>query len=93
MIKELYRVIQSSDFSENITIPVSLSTSCKSFSIFNGRTAEESVNLTITVKGKTLPVPAGCSSGLISFERDWFKDFTIETADLGHNFIMEIYRD
>ena len=86
--KELHAVIKSSDYSGNIYIPVELSRGCNAYSLYNGG----SVPVSITVKDITLPIPANCSSGLITFERDWFTSFVIDT-ELGHDFILELYRD
>ena len=86
--KELYQVLKSSDYAGNIYIPVKLSRGCNAFSLYNGG----GVPVTIIVKDITLPIPANCSSGLIKFERDWFTSFIIDT-ELGHNFILELYRD
>ena len=86
--KELHAVIKSSDYAGNIYIPVALSRGCNSLSLYNGG----EVNVNLIIKGITIPIPANCSSGIISFERDWFTSFAIDTA-LGHNFILELYRD
>ena len=86
--KELHAVIKSSDYAGNISIPISLTRGCNSFALYNGGT----VAVDIIIKGITIPVPANCSSGEIKFERDWFTSLTIETA-LGHDFILELYRD
>lgn len=86
--KELYAIVKSSDYSGNIHIPISLNRSCTAFSLYNAG----DVQVNITVKEIVIPVPANCTSGLIKFERDWFSSITIDT-ELGHNFILELYRD
>ena len=86
--KELYAVIKSSDYSGNIYIPVELSRGCTAYALYNSG----SVPVSITIKGITLSIPANCSSGMITFEKDHFTALTIDT-ELGHNFILELYRD
>ena len=86
--KQLHAVIKSSDYVGNIHIPVTLVRPCVSYSLYNAGTNEVS----ITVRGKVLPIPANCRSGLVSYEKDPFTSLTIDT-ELGHNFILEIYRD
>ena len=86
--KELHAVIKSSDYAGNIYIPVELSRGCNAYSLYNGG----SVPVNIIIKGITMPIPANCTSGLVRFERDWFTSLIIDT-ELGHNFILELYRD
>ena len=86
--KQLHAVLKSSDYSGNIYIPIQLVRGCNSLSLYNGG----EVNVNLIIRGITIPVPANCSSGLLSFERDLFTSFAIDTA-LGHNFILELYRD
>ena len=86
--KELYQVLKSSDYSGNIHIPVTLLRGCNAFALYN----KGSVDVFINVKDIIIPIPPGCSSGMITFERDWFTSFTIDT-ELGHDFILELYRD
>lgn len=86
--KELHAVAKSSDYTGVIHIPFELSRGCKSFALYN----KGAVTVNVTVKGITIPIPAGCSSGEIKFERDWFSALTIDT-ELGHDFILELYRD
>ena len=86
--KELYAIVQSSSYTDNISIPLSTSTGCTSYSLYNG---SDTISVDVTVKGKTLTVPPSCSSGEIRFERDYFSEITIDTS-LGHNFTLELYR-
>ena len=86
--KELYQVLKSSDYPGNIYIPVTLSRGCNAFSLYNAG----NVLVSIIVKGINIPIPAGCSSGMVTFERDWFNSFAIDTS-LGHDFVLELYRD
>lgn len=86
--KELYAVIKSSDYPSNISIPILLSRGCTAYALYNGG----SVAVSVTIKGISLPIPANCNSGMITFERDHFTSLTIDT-ELGHNFILELYRD
>jgi len=86
--KELYAVIKSSDYPSNILIPINLSRACIAYALYNSG----NVPVNIIIKGITLPIPANCNSGLITFEKDLFTSLTIDTS-LGHNFILELYRD
>ena len=86
--KQLHAVLKSSEYAENIYIPVELTRPCVSYSLYNAG----GDTVTITVRGKALPIPSNCRSGIVSFERDPFTSLTIDTA-LGHDFILELYRD
>jgi len=84
--KELHSVVTSSQFSGNIHIPLIVQPST-AYCLYNGG----ETTVTVTVKSTVTPVPPNCSSGEMRFERDWFTEITLDT-ELGHNFILEVYR-
>jgi hypothetical protein len=88
--KELYRIIKSSDFADNIHIPLELQKACKSFSVAN---ESATVSINITINGKVIPVPPKRGIKEVPFERYWFTEIDIDCTDLGHNFVLAVFHD
>lgn len=83
-----YATITSSSYSDNISIPLSLQSGCKTLSLRNRST---SIPVSITVSGITTDIRPN-ETLVDHYERNWFNEIDIET-ELGHDFILELYRD
>ena len=86
--KQLYNVLNSANYSASIHIPITLNRVCSAFCLYN----KGDVEVNVTVKGITIPIPSGCTSGMVTFDRDLFGSLVLDTS-LGHDFILELYRD
>ena len=85
---EKYATITSSDYSGSISIPLALERSCKQISL---RNRSEDIPVTVIVKGISTDVQPG-ETLVDHYEKEEFRALSIETQ-LGHNFILELYRD
>lgn len=86
-LKEKHATITSSDYAENISIPIVLSRGCTAIAIKNDRTGAKDIS--ITINGNTDTVLAGEIWEELR-EINHFNNILIET-ELGHNFVVELY--